>query len=318
MEAGQARIYSLTIILRTIFMTRQFPDAAPASTVILIRKAENRFEVYLLKRGASAGFMAGKYVFPGGMVDETDKNAQDWLPHVDMEIPRIKKYLAGEGLAAQETIPYAVAAIRETFEEAGALLARGANSEEDILAGVDRYRQKQGLVRGWFRSLVKEKKWQLEFSSLYRWAHWVTPREMKRHYDTLFFLAAMPAEQTCSPDGMEMSNGVWLQPLKALEENIKGSISLSPPTLVTLHQLSKYRDHKELQTEISDRLWGPALRPRVISLEKGAVIVEPWDPEYHQESIHIDQISLKNKLLVAGVDFSRIWLHNGFWRSVGL
>ena len=75
-------------------MTSQFPGATPASTVILVREVQDDFEVYLLKRSASSGFMPGKYVFPGGMVDKTDRDLKHWLPYVDMELPAIEEYLA--------------------------------------------------------------------------------------------------------------------------------------------------------------------------------------------------------------------------------
>ena len=224
-------------------MTNQFPAATPASTVILVREAHDDFEVYLLKRSASSGFMAGKYVFPGGVVDETDGDLQHWLRHVDMGLPAIEECLAG-GLDVQDALAHAVAAIRETFEEAGVLLASGEKRGVNPKACASRYRTPDDFREGWFRCLVGERNWQLELSRLHRWAHWITPRQMKRHYDTRFFVAAMPLEQTCTPDALETTKGIWMNPHRALEENLDGHIPLSPPTLVTLHQLSKFRTGK--------------------------------------------------------------------------
>ena len=140
---------------------------------------------------------------------------------------------------------------------------------------------------------------------------------MKRHYDTRFFIAVMPIDQTCSPDALETTKGIWMNPHRALEENLNGCALLSPPTLVTLHQLSKFRNREALQEEIAHRPWGSPLRPRVVPLEQGAVIVEPWDPEYHEQHISIEEADLKAKLLLVGEDFSRLWLHDGLWRPVG-
>lgn len=298
-------------------MTDQISAAMPASTVILVRPAEDNFEVYLLKRSSSSGFMAGKYVFPGGIVDESDRDMQHWLEYVDVDLPAIEACLGGD-LTVQEALAYAIAAVRETFEEAGALLALGERTGLNSLACAPRHRQSGDFDPGWFRSLVRKMHWQLELTRLHRWAHWITPLKMKRRYDTRFFVAAMPIEQTCSPDAVETTRGIWRQPLTALKENLSGSHPLSPPTLTTLHQLSKFRDRKGLETEIAGRFWGPPVCPRVVNLEQGTLILQPWDPEYYQKDITADQANLANRLLPAGEDFSRLWLDEELWRPIAV
>ncbi|MFH0728855.1 MAG: NUDIX domain-containing protein [Pseudomonadota bacterium] len=294
-------------------MTIQFPTAAPAATVILTRPAEAGIEVYLLKRSATSSFMAGNYVFPGGMVDDVD--AGDWSDLVDMDHETIKRRLGG-GLAVQDALTYGVAAIRETFEEAGVLLARQTDSATQGFERARRQRETDVFKEGWFRSLVTEHQFCLQLTGLFRWAHWVTPREMKRHYDTRFFVAAMPPDQTCRPDARETTAGVWISPLAGLKANLKGEISLSPPAIVTLQAFSKFKDYEELQEVITKRPWGEPLRPRFITMGKDAVIVEPWDPEFEQSGIDIDRAKLGDKLLPVASDFSRIWLHGGVWRPV--
>ena len=260
--------------------------------------------------------MPGNHVFPGGVVDETDKEFPYWSAHVDMEFQAIEESLAGD-LDVRRVLAYAVAGIRETFEEAGALLALGKKTGENFQVCADLHRNQENFQKGWFLDLVGKEGWRLELSRLRRWAHWITPQQMKRVYDTRFFVAAMPMEQTCSPDSMETTKGIWISPQSGLEKNLNGEISLSPPTLVTLHQLSKFKDWRALQEKITHSPWGPPLRPKAVPLKHGAVIVEPWDPEYHEENISVDETSLRDKILPAGEDFSRLWHHDGIWRPIG-
>jgi 8-oxo-dGTP pyrophosphatase MutT (NUDIX family) len=294
-------------------MTSQFPTAAPAATVILTRPAEAGIEVYLLKRSATSSFMAGNYVFPGGMVDDID--SAEWSDWVDMDRETIERRLGG-GLAVRDALAYGVAGIRETFEEAGVLLAVQKDSATGGLERACRQRETDVFKEGWFRSLVTENHLCLQLTGLFRWAHWVTPREMKRHYDTRFFVAAMPPDQTCRPDARETTAGIWMNPQEALIANLKGEISLSPPAIVTLQAFSKLKDYEALQGVIANRRWGEPLRPRFITMGKDAVIVEPWDPAFQQSSIEIDPGKMEGKLLPAAADFSRIWLHKGLWRPV--
>ena len=139
---------------------------------------------------------------------------------------------------------------------------------------------------------------------------------MKRRFDTRFFLAEMPAGQFCRPDDRETVQGLWLSPRQALVSNMAGEVPLSPPTLVTLHELSKYRTLADLQTAAAKRSWGNANQPRLVALPQGAVIVEPWDPLYHQKVIKIDPEDLPASVQPIGTSFSRIWLDQGIWKPI--
>jgi hypothetical protein len=119
------------------------------------------------------------------------------------------------------------------------------------------------------------------------------------------FLATMPSVQICRPDGREMTHGFWISPEKSLAGNLAGEIPLSPPTLITLHELLQYANLQDLAKETESRLWGEALRPRMISLDKdGAEIVEPWDPLYPHKNIEIDPVGLRKAVLPIGQSFS--------------
>jgi hypothetical protein len=97
-----------------------------------------------------------------------------------------------------------------------------------------------------------------------------------------------------------------------------GEIPLSPPTLVTLHELLKYTNVIDLQTENHRRPWGRTRLPRLVPLPQGAVIGQPWDPMYSQEEIKLDPESLPARVLPVGESFSRIWCDKGIWKPIGL
>ncbi|MBT8374162.1 MAG: hypothetical protein KJN80_04535, partial [Deltaproteobacteria bacterium] len=101
-----------------------------ASTVILIKQLGEELQTYLLKRNAKSRFMAGNYVFPGGTVDHQDRNTNFWKSHVDMDLKSICRQLGGD-LPGEEALSYGVAAIRETFEEAGVFLAHRKNQNKE-------------------------------------------------------------------------------------------------------------------------------------------------------------------------------------------
>jgi 8-oxo-dGTP pyrophosphatase MutT (NUDIX family) len=289
--------------------------ALPAATVILAREYQAELQVYLVKRHAKSGFMAGNYVFAGGILDPEDREFTVWKDHVDLDPADLSIRLGG-GLSAEEVLAYGVAAIRETLEEAGVFLAGQANQRTEDLKRIDSLRGSGDLPKEWFLNLVVSGGWTLALSALSRWSHWITPLSMKRRYDTRFFLACMPSGQRCSPDSHEITHGLWVSPIDGLMGNISGKIPLSPPTMVTLQELLKYPTLEDLKKEALTRLWGIPNSPRQIALDKAVVLIEPWDAEYDQADIEIDIRKLEKALLPAGESFSRIWYREGIWRPI--
>jgi len=298
-------------------MTKISEEARPASTVVLVRAHGTGFQVYLLKRSGQSGFFPGSYVFPGGTVASEDRDADLWLRHSDLDLPGVEKRLGGT-LAAPEMLAYGVAAIRETFEEGGVLLASRAQEIDSGMQAISETRKVKRLSKGWFREWVVSGEWHLQLSRLAPWTHWITPEAFKPRFDTRFFLAFVPADQECSPDKEETTHGIWVTPEQGLEGNLRGEIPLSPPTLVTLHELLQHKTLKELQEEVSRRGWGEPRLPRVIPVEKGAVILEPWDPMIRATEVGLDLAALRKLVLPVGEAFSRLWLYEGIWRPVGV
>jgi 8-oxo-dGTP pyrophosphatase MutT (NUDIX family) len=292
-------------------------EPKPASTVVLVRERGTGFQVYLLKRSGQSGFFPGSYVFPGGTVAPEDRDAELWLKHSDLDLPGVDRSLGGT-LPAIEALAYGVAAVRETFEEAGVLLANRALEARSGIQAICEIRKRENLSKGWLKKWAVSGEWHLLLSRLARWAHWITPEALKPRFDTRFFVAFVPPDQECSPDEKETTHGIWVTPEQALAANLKGETPLSPPTLVTLYELLRCKTLSELQDEVRRRGWGESRVPRLIGIEKGAVILEPWDPIIREEHVELDLAASKKLVLPVGEPFSRLWLYEGIWRPVAI
>src|SRR5271165_1706306 len=211
-----------------------------AATVMLLRSAADGLEVYMLRRKSSMAFAPGAYVFPGGSVDARDADEEvAWTGPDAAEWGRI--FDAPPALARA----LVCAAVRETFEESGVLLAgESADSvvadttsdafEADRRALLDRSISLAELLGR--RGLV------LRADLLRPWSRWITPVMEPRRFDTRFFAAALPAGQRTRDVGGEASEVAWVAPGKALKAGERGEIRLFPPTAVTLSELAACAD----------------------------------------------------------------------------
>ncbi len=235
------------------FLASGREPAAPkdAATVVLLRQARSKVEVYLLRRHSQMVFAPGMYVFPGGSVDGRD---------LDTGIAWAGRSADGFGTAfgcAPETARGLVcAAARETFEESGVLLAgptssllvpdtEGESWESDRAALVDRDLSFGSFLRR--RSLV------LRADLLAPWAHWVTPEFEPRRYDTRFFVAVLPGGQTARDVSGEADRVAWQSPAEALAAADAARIEMLPPTYVTLRELADYRTVEEVMAAAERR-----------------------------------------------------------------
>lgn len=286
----------------------------PAATVILVRNGKTGLQTYLLKRSRKSKFFPGSFVFPGGGVDEDDRDFRFWKDHLDISMEEVEHRFGGNGLPGADVLPYCVAAIRETFEEAGALIV--SNFSTETYERVCELRPSKELEKLWLKDLASSSGFTLSLTSLSRWSHWITPRLMKYHFDTRFFVAIMPEGQTCAPDRNETDEGLWISPGEALAANLDGTVPLTPPTIVTMHELLSYPDTGTLKINWETRPWGEARLPRMINSESGSLILEPWDTEYSPSEKDQD-ISVDESMILPSLEpFSRIWLNEGIWKPV--
>lgn len=293
------------------------PPLPRAASLILVRQHAGELQAYLLRRSPTSSFMPGVFVFPGGRVDAADCDAAFWRDHQDLSPQAVGERL-GKGLGFADALSYAVAAVRETFEEAGVFFASKAGAVAAELKRAGRRCREQSRRNGWLRTLVETEGWTPMLSALAPWSHWITPVGMPRRFDTRFFVAALPEGQDGRPDLRETTDGLWLSPQQALAGNMAGQTPLSPPTLVTLHGLLGHPTLSALQQELRGRGWGEPIFPRLVPLEKGrgSMIIEPWDPMYGREDLRIDAGKLPGSVLPPGAPFSRLWNDGGTWKPV--
>lgn len=212
----------------------------PASTILLLRDsaASKEIEVFMMVRHHQIEFNSGALVFPGGSVDAGDKEI--------MAQPALCP--GGEGLAEAD-LGFRIAAIRETFEESGILLARPKGSAGLVdarHAGEIEAAHRVALCehKTSFLSVLADSGLELALDALVPYAHWITPEGMPKRFDTWFFLAAAPPDQLGAHDGKESTDSIWVSPREAVEGGETGRFKLPFPTTRNLIRLAKQANVK--------------------------------------------------------------------------
>ena len=191
----------------------------------------------MVRRTFTIAFMAGAHVFPGGRVDDGDAHVDaSWCDG-----------LVADAETREPAAAFAVSAARELFEEAGVALARTPDGALVSLAGndarriVEAGREAVHAKTRTFRDVIEREGWRLALDALVPFAHWVTPPNEVRRFDTWFFMAQAPGGQEAAHDAHESDRSVWLRPADALAACLRGDINLPPPTWATLHELCAFR-----------------------------------------------------------------------------
>lgn len=212
----------------------------PAATVALLRDDPGGPQVFLLRRVLTMAFAPGVVAFPGGGVDPRDGDDPD-LPWTG---PAPRAWAARLGVPVGLALGLVCAAVRETFEECGVLLATADGSAsfptvEDAGYEADRQRLLGREVA--LSDLLVERGLRLRSDLLRPWAHWTTPPFEDRRYDTWFLVAHLPAGPTARHLGGESARSGWERPADVLEAADRGELALMPPTRVTLEELAAAR-----------------------------------------------------------------------------
>ena len=213
-----------------------------AATVMVVRPAGARFEVFMLRRSESSHFVPNAYVFPGGTVGEVDLSERALARLYDAG-PSIAQFRAKP--ASGSSVPIATAhearallfaALRELYEEAGIFFACDADGRA----------QPAGETRTDYLELLEGRELYADARALTLFSQWLTPAQFPKRYNTHFFLAQLPAGSAAAADAFETHDGRWFDPSDALAQNVSGELHLVYPTIKHLERLAAFSHTDDL------------------------------------------------------------------------
>ncbi len=217
-----------------------------AATVMVVRDAPaGGVEVLMLRRPVSMQFAGGAYVFPGGSVDTADFGKDgEAQAKVAWQGPSAQEFGQRLGTTPELARALVCAAVRETFEEAGVLLAGTPDGTPDgavvVPEGPDWEADRAALCQGTvtLAELLVRRGLVLRAELLTAWARWITPLAEPKRFDAWFFAAVLPAGQRATAHAAEADKIIWVRPDDALNAARRGEMSLLPPTATTLGELT--------------------------------------------------------------------------------
>jgi 8-oxo-dGTP pyrophosphatase MutT (NUDIX family) len=229
--------------------------ARPAATILLLRDGADGMEVFMVVRHHAIDFASGAIVFPGGRVDEGD--------HALAAYPGLcpnPEHLTPEDLA------FRVAAIRETYEECGVLLARprgqdGLISGRALMSLDTAHRADLAAGSIGFDRVLADNTLVAAPDLLIPFAHWITPSHQPKRYDTKFFLTIAPDEHLAVHDGEESVDSLWIRPSQVLEDKEAGRFKLVFATEMNVRKLTRY-------TTVADTIAAARAEPVVTVLPR--------------------------------------------------
>ena len=290
--------------------TESAPEPIPSATILLVREDASRatgapqdgaaaargpsasgedearrdsgFEVFMVQRHHQVDFASSALVFPGGKVDPADRD------------PALRARCAGAEGLDDEVLAYRVAAVRETFEESGVLIARprGADalvSAERAAEIAARWRAALNADEATLAEIAAAEDLVLALDALVLFAHWITPVFMPKRFDTHFYLVAAPPEQAAAHDGGESVDSLWITPARALEEAAAGRLSIIFPTRMQLAKLARATSVADALARARAARVVPVL-PTVAQSEAGPVLRIPAEADYDLVEAPLDEV----------------------------
>ncbi|HUT53532.1 MAG TPA: NUDIX hydrolase [bacterium] len=227
-----------------------------ASTVILIRDAQDDIEVYMTRRQDYLLFLGGFYVFPGGKMDAADYGAESMARCRGLTPEQAAGVI--EGVERPElAVGLMVAAIRELFEEAGVLLAEYDDGKAltrpspELAQRLSARREQLQSDKVSMAELLKSEGLYCSLARIHWFAHWITPATSPRRFSTYFFVAGKPAGQEASAFEREVARALWIRPEQALARWRQDKWKMIPPTIASLDTLSRYHSWEALKHDFS-------------------------------------------------------------------
>ena len=241
-----------------------------ASTVVLLRNGDDRsggLEVYLLRRTVDMAFAGGFCVFPGGGVDQRDFDHQiGWVGPTPQEWAQLLDTTEEHARAL------VCAAVRETFEESGVLLAGPTeDTVVDDTTGEDWERDRRRLEARElsFTDFLDQRGLRLRTDLLQLWGSWVTPIFEPRRYDTRFFVAALPEGQVTRDVSTESDHVVWMKVRDVIDAVDDGRLAMLPPTYATCLEVYEHASTDEVLAAAEQRDRTPILPEMQVDPEGG-------------------------------------------------
>lgn len=252
--------------------------ARDAATVALLRPGSAGPEVFLMRRAASMAFAASMYVFPGGSVDPRDAelpdeawvgpSPADWGGRLSADPARARLLVC--------------AAVRETFEECGVLLAGpDSTSVVEDVTGDEWEADRQSLLDRTLSlaSLLERRELVLRTDLLRAWAHWITPQAEPKRFDTRFFVAALPVGQKARDPGQESDHAVWVAAAAVQAGLAAGEMRMLPPTVAVTASLA---EHADIESVLAGEPQITPIMPKMAERDGDWFVYLPGEPGYDE------------------------------------
>lgn len=249
-----------------------------AASVVLLRDAAQGMEVFLMQRHGQSDVLGGAYVFPGGKVDREDAEI-DEHQHLDQPVDALHGHLGEPDLRVEQAVALYVAALREAFEECGVLLASPDGDGRSVDATQAMALLREGHALDEVLGLMRLR---LQTRDVHPWSRWITPKRpslMQKRFDTRFFVAVVPPDQTALHDGREATDSLWITPRAALERYWRDELPLAPPQIMSIAHLAHHSSVDSVLAEARTRR-PPVIQPEALDLDGTRHVCYPGDPSH--------------------------------------
>ena len=251
-----------------------------AATTLIVRDGEPGLELLMVRRSLTASFMPGAYVFPGGAVDSADSSPSHQAA-CDEPADQLARRIGEVTQVGELALAYAVAALRECFEECGLWLGAADHHQPRNGWASLRARLQTGET---LAALAHEAGGQLATSVLQPWSRWVTPVGLPKRFDTLFFVVRAPVGQRPEVDAGETTTLAWVHPAAALDRHREGAFPMEFATVSTVRSLQPFASADALLVHAAAQRSLPPLHPRLKTDAEGHIagVLLPGEPGYDQ------------------------------------
>ena len=258
-----------------------------SATVLLLRDSPNGLEVFMVVRHHQIDFASGAIVFPGGSLDASDRD------------PRIRALSDGVDHLDDDTLAVRVAAAREAFEECGVLYARDPATGRIIdgdrahVLGA-KYRAPLEADELGMADVAEAEGLRLAIDQLTHFAHWITPENMPKRFDTHFFLAPAPGDHALLHDGSEAVDSVWISPTEAVAQAAAGQRTMIFATKLNLDRVGRSQTVAEaIERAQSETI--VTVMPKARKTEHGRTLTIPVEAGYGGPEFVFNQTAMPGR-----------------------